>query len=426
MNTRLKNHFDNAFNFHFLDYFDILFFIFLIYYHIQYLSPRQYYLNYNYFGKFSLTIFILSLIFIRLTKVIINSINEPYKLFCNTYFYLILIPSLALSCSLFIENNIYYIFLTFIPLIVFLILNYFQSKIGIKPDNSIVSDNLKNITNVLFICCTLLTLAIFIHNFTLLNFNILKVYDFRDLQSTNLPLFFRYSTTILLSSLLPFLFLFYLNERNYLNLIILSILFLIIFVSTSNRISLFEPIILLVFHFTYLKKSKNFLIIIFSLLISSLILLEFTSTLIFHFTDGLFRRFLLDPSFTNYIYIDFFKNHPHYNFGETVISKSEIYDLSFTKLLGIMQTGNIKSNLSTGLIGSGYARFGTIGLFIYSIILYSIFYFFQFMKIPNKISSYLLFYPILILVTSSDITTLFITHGFLFIILLCFFINKND
>ena len=425
MNTRLKNNFVNALFFSFIDHFETLFFICLIFYHINYLSPRQFYLNYNYFGKFSFTLFILSLILIQLTKVAINKIKEPYKIFCNTYFYLILIPSLALSCSLLISNNIYFIFITCIPLITFFIINFFQSIIGNKPNNIIEFYNLKNITNVLLIFCTLLTLGIFIYNFSVLNLDILKVYDFRELQSNNLPLFFRYSTTTLLSSLLPFLFLFYLNERAYLNLIILSTLFLIIFASTSNRISLFEPIILIVFHFTYLKKSKNFLIIICLLLISSLIFLEFTRTFIFYFTDGLFRRFLFDPSFTNYIYIDFFQNHPHYNFGDTVISKSEIYDLSFTKLLGIMQTGNIKTNLSTGLIGSGYARFGIIGIFIYSIILYSIFYFFQFMKIPNKICSFLLFYPILILATSSDITTLFITHGFLFIILLCFFINKN-
>jgi hypothetical protein len=137
-------------------------------------------------------------------------------------------------------------------------------------------------------------------------------------------------------------------------------------------------------------------------------------------------RFLLVPAQLNFYYYDFFSQNPKIFWTDSkwlLIGKiiDYPYSLPLPMVIGDTYFNNPETSANTGWIGSGYAHAGFFGMMIYAIIIGSIFKYLDFKaKILDKNFIIISFSPFIVsLFFSSDLKTVFITHGlFIYMIIL--------
>jgi hypothetical protein len=160
-------------------------------------------------------------------------------------------------------------------------------------------------------------------------------------------------------------------------------------------------------------------LIIFALIIDSLWFEVWAKAIIIN-------RFLFIPAQLNFYYYDFFSQNPKIFWTDSkwlLIGKiiDYPYSLPLQMVIGDTYFNNPETNANTGWIGSGYAHAGFFGMMIYAIIIGLIFKYLDFKsKILDKNFIIISFSPFIVsLFFSSDLKTVFITHGlFLYMIIL--------
>ena len=357
-----------------------------------------------------------------LSLVLPSNINKPSDFFIHVHFLLPIIPMFVLYGGQdFSRLYIYFIAASF------LLVNYVR-KFNLPNFN----DGLFNLNRVLK---TLLVIVV-IHILSIvyqgglqyLNFNLLKVYDFRSLASENLPGIYAYLSPLTSKVILPFIIIISTYKKNWTYLTLGFIGSIMMFALTNNKGPLFYPILVFVIY-AIMNKSQYKLIplliiaYIFSIVIPlSIYLLDNSLFLPGAFT---FRRVYLAPALLNFYYYDYFSTHPHILLAESKLTFGLIdypYSLNSSRIIAYLYTkGSLTTGgANTGWLGSSYMNFGFSGMLIYAFIIgliLSIVDAFAQKKGLALIGS-IIFIPLFILFISADLPTAMLNHGILLTLLL--------
>ena len=201
------------------------------------------------------------------------------------------------------------------------------------------------------------------------------------------------------------------------------------FAASANKGVLFTPIMILGVWF-YLKRTNSLLVL--PLAFSALMLL----TLFTFYALGdlwgssLFsRRVFFVPAHFTYVYFDFFNSNPNVYWSNSVLSSflNYPYDISLAHVIG-RSLGEEEMSANNGFIASGYAHAGLFGVFLYSLIIGITLRFMDditYKLIPVWFAVALSIIPLKNLLTSSDLFTTMLTHGFIVALIIIFFARSR-
>ena len=159
-------------------------------------------------------------------------------------------------------------------------------------------------------------------------------------------------------------------------------------------------------------------------------LLEYMTTDHNVVTHYLIRRVLMEPSIINYFYYDFFKVHKPDFFQESILRRigfvSEYSDLGIFRTIGKLYYHNNNNSVNNGLFSDAFANLGYAGLIIMPILIVIIIKIFQAVsyELPLYISLSCVF-MIVFTIVSNSFFTFFITHGFVFLMIILYCWPRN-
>lgn len=250
-----------------------------------------------------------------------------------------------------------------------------------------------------------------------LNFNILKVYEFRSDAASILPGVYGYISPWASKVLLPFSLLLALVNKNWFLAFVSLSGSILMFALTNHKGPLFYPFAVIGLY--YVLSTKN----VINALIIAYLFMVCLSIFSFLYMEGLIgsfilRRSYLVPAHLNFIYYDYFSSNPIVLWSQSKLTFGLVdypYDLDTSHLIGREYYDNDLTGANTGWIGSGYMNAGIIGMFLYSIIIG------LFMALLNAYSRIIdkriivaiIVGPIISLLLSADLPTAFLNHGVL-------------
>lgn len=268
------------------------------------------------------------------------------------------------------------------------------------------------------------------------NLNLSAVYDFRQEAAEDLPGIFGYLNSITAKILIPFAMVFAAQRRNWLAVLILSLLSVLIFALTAHKSPLFYPPAVVFVYLIAGRRNVNHI-----LLAGLIVLLVICAIDLWAQKSGaagsagwvsslLARRALLIPSLLNWFYLDYFLEAPKYMWADSKFSFGLVespHVLRSVNLIGLEYFGRVEMSANTGWIGSGYANAGTGGVILYSLIIGLLFSLLDTYskRIGNRLVIALFFLPVFTLLMSSDLTTMLLTHGLVLSVLILLVIRPD-
>ncbi|HAV5936159.1 TPA: hypothetical protein JI248_15930 [Acinetobacter baumannii] len=261
------------------------------------------------------------------------------------------------------------------------------------------------------------------------NLDLSKVYDFRDINSelTNIGVT-AYLNSWVYQVFSIALMAYFLLRKKYLSFCLLVGIQVFFFGIAAHKSILFSPLMVLGIYF-YLSKTKALSTVpmmLFLLIGFGLILYYFDNHSLL--ASVLIRRIFFVPASLNFSYFDFFSINSFNYWSDSILSvfQERKYFNSVPQEIGYFLGNNARAN--NGLVSSGYAQAGYLGVFIYSFILVFVLKILD--QLPEK-NVPLWFYLVLVItpirniLLSSDLFIVFLTHGFIVaIIMLILFREK--
>ena len=260
-----------------------------------------------------------------------------------------------------------------------------------------------------------------------LNFNILKVYDFRSLAAHNLPGIYGYFSPMVSKVLLPFVLLLAVYRRKWLIAGLALAGSVMMFALTNHKGPLFYPFLVMGIYWAMNSRRRpiqlllvGYILVILVSLTPFLINYESSKLPITRITLGSFmlRRVDFVPAHLNFTYYDFFSTHPHTMLAESKLTFGLIqypYNLDASHLIGYHYYNDETCGANTGWLGSGYMHFGFTGMLIYAFIVGLLLSIVDTLAKRRElaISGAILFIPFFAVFLSSDLPTVVLTHGLL-------------
>ena len=282
----------------------------------------------------------------------------------------------------------------------------------------------KNINKIviLFILVLFVMLVYFYHNYFNLDFS--KVYDLRlELRevSKGIKAYVFFSVLFIL---LHILFSYSLVYKKYLFIFLGIVLYIFFFAFTSHKKFFFMPFFA-IYIYGLLKRNK----LIFYMQIGIIFLTLFAIIIDYLWLEIwlkslLIQRFMFVPAQLNFFYYEFFSQHKFVFWTDSkwfLLGRifGYPYDSPFQMIIGDYYFNNPECIANTNWIGSGYAHAGVTGMLLYAIIVGLILRFLDFKSTKfGKDFIIISFVPFITSIfLSSDLKTVFLTHGLLVYIL---------
>ncbi|HAR51373.1 hypothetical protein [Roseovarius nubinhibens] len=288
--------------------------------------------------------------------------------------------------------------------------------------------------SILQICLGLVIFAILsivaFGGWRLFNLNLFDVYEFRREASAQLPSVFGYIISPVAKIVIPLGLVLGSYFQSKPAIVIFVVLTVFYFGLTHHKSVLFAPIAVWLIY-SMLKRSKDLRFVpylFFSIIALSVI--EIFLGWIMHggteaglFTSVVVRRVILIPSLLDGLYVDFFSGNELIYWAQSKISFGLVesgYDLNAPFLIGDLFFNNSEMSANTGVVGSGFANAGVIGTLLY----------FGFLGViiailashgralGEALVAAAALNSFVAAITSTDIITLMLTHGLLFLIFL--------
>jgi len=267
-------------------------------------------------------------------------------------------------------------------------------------------------------------LVLYLPHINLNNLLLKEIYETRALMVTKVNnLYTNYTYSWFNKILIPILFVFGLYFRNRKTIVISILLLIFLFLCGAHKavfVGLF--MVLILYKFDYLKKTKYLISFIIAIAIGSLVLsLVFDNDFAMVMT---IRRTIFLPALLDVLYFDLFDGN-HLLWSETVngLFMEYPYKHSHAYIVGEVYFKDIKWGANNGLISDGFMNFGMIGVFIN--VLTISFYFSMLNQLNISSRFFGVFFLLFFVIISSSLTTVMLTHGGILLLLGSFLFMKN-
>ncbi|MBL7053958.1 hypothetical protein ISS06_02025 [Patescibacteria group bacterium] len=364
---------------------------------------------------------LLFIVFVLIPK----KTKKPSHIILWMLFLISYIPMLTLFC-LMDESRIFMYASTFFWIIISLIIQAIPLKLNIKK----IKQSKAIIWTIFIIISTLSFIFIYKYLGFQINFNIRNVYEIRSSYANLHVLLANYTLNWFAKIIGPLFFTIFLIKKKWGLLILTTLLQILLFSGTGNKLYLFIlPFILVLI---WALNKKNF----YSRITISLIGLILLSVLIYYTTNDLLppsfaiRRSLLVPAQLSFFYYDFFSENPYtylsqHHFFQNFINYP--YELSPSKLIAKNYLSNPAGNPNNGIISDGYINFGFLGMLLWAIILSFILKLIDNISYKKNIKVVMAVLATFILsIRGTALLTAFITHGLLLALLLLYLLPKEN
>lgn len=370
---------------------------------------------------------LMILLFGLLVPSFLNKISDWFLL---TFYILVLVPILTMYG---LDQNLS-IFPVIMHLLTYLII-YFILRIRnikvLKVNNISNGKNLFIFINF-FMILYLLMWYIYTGAIKNINFDLAKVYDFRELNSGLTNIGFASYLNNWVYKLSSLVLMGYGFLRKNIFIIIFSIITQLIFFSVSTHKSVLFSGFMIFGIYMYLKKTKKMIYIpafLGSIIIIIFILSTYQEEYILY-SSIFIRRFLFVPAKLAYDYYEFFQDNT-FSWWSTSIFSTFIdtpYVLGIDRAIGAY-LGTPDAYMNNGFVSSGYAQAGILGVLIYAITIGWILKFINHLTVntvyPLWFSLIIVSNPLINLILSSDLFAVLLTHGLILSILFLVLLNNR-
>lgn len=269
-----------------------------------------------------------------------------------------------------------------------------------------------------------------------LNFDVRRVYEFRTEAYENLPAIYGYFISMVTKALIPFVMVLACVHRAVWLALVMALCSVLLFALTANKAPLFIPLMVLYVYYFYPlgRISAWFVFGVFcAAIVSNLAIQLFlvAGSQLGVWTGAILgNRTLLMPSLINYAYYDQFIDGARYWWSESRLTFGLVpmpFPEISTNLIGIKYFGSAETFANTGWIGSGFAQAGVLGVVLYSVGVGLIFLVIDGIarKYGPRVTVAMFVILVLIMITSSDFVSMFLTHGMLLGLLLARFTDGD-
>lgn len=288
-----------------------------------------------------------------------------------------------------------------------------------------------NIDKFLMIVSTILILPflLYLPYINISNLWLQNVYTTRALfRSLSIPII-GYINAPLARIILPVLIVRGIEKKRKFQVLYGASLILYLYLCGAVKSIFFGLIAVFIFYFgTYEEKIRRFLYVIIFFSYFGLIIYSFTKNI---FLINVFiRRVIFTPAYLNSVYNSFFTDNftflTHSPLGflfSDVVNLPKI-DGALSFFVGEKVLGAEGLNANVGIFTEGYISFGIVGIIIFAIIIGIIISYFRFINIDPKFFG--IYFVYIYYFNTSFLSTLFMTHGLLFLMVISPFILKNE
>lgn len=392
-------------------------------YYLQFITNQFDYLGFKL--NFSVIKFIefhfIYLISIMLSFRLFNKSHFIFSIYILIILFFLIPNGIMMSFSNLIRGPVYSILL-------FIIIFFLIAPLRLKIVPFYSNRGLRHIS--IFGIFTLLILPIIWIYLTDFNFNTLllkDIYQTRDAFSLKETTISKYFYNWLVKVIVPFMFVYYMIEKQHFFASIGLIFLIYLFVISGNKAVYFTSIITIFFYFFgkhFLDKLSYFMIAL---------LLSFP---LIYIADYLLNNYLLRgtlimrpfffPALLNNCYFDYFKELSLY-FSENHLFNSIFTSPIETKsaiLISKVYFNTDDMYANNGLISDGYMNLGYTGVFILSIIFSILFMFFNSLKVnPSYFGIFLI---LVFFFLSAPVFTVVVTGGVWILLFLMYISMKTD
>ncbi len=329
------------------------------------------------------------------------------------------------TISAYESMNIYYLTAIIISFnLIILCLMIFPGFHIVWPSRNIYLLGLAFLSLIYFYTYSML---IFTGGFTRINFNLVDVYETRELLSENRFFLSGYFISWVGYSLNPIMIIFSLFKKRKVMFLTFLSLQILLFGMTNFKSFLFAvPLLLLIYIFSKLKFQYTYLVLAISLMLIT-VYIHYIITKDILMSSILIRRQFFMPAHLHFLYNEFFTNHEFINLSDSIFNMFIHYPYkdTVTNVISSYYWGR-KFSVNVGFFGNAYYNFGYIGIAIFSVLLFFILNLIK--SIENRVPAHLIgsiiLLPFFALINSGLLTTLF-THSLLITIICLWLLGYN-
>lgn len=298
--------------------------------------------------------------------------------------------------------------------------------------------SITNLTIIITICISLVVISIVLQGgLSTFNLNLLDIYYFRREAAYNLPPVFGYIVSPTTKVLIPFIFIVSIYYRSVTIFAIASVLTLLMFGMSHHKTILAAPIAAVLIYYCLFRLQTNTLLAALYLLIPIIGLIDMIvvpqlleENYISAFNGFIVRRIIFVPPFLDFAYTSFFDEYGYYFWSTSRIGMGiaqNPFDNTAPFVIGEEFFNRVEMSANTGIVGSGFAQAGIIGVAVYSFCTGLVIAALQSYgrAISHPLAIALSFFPIMVVITTTDLTTALLTHGILLLFLLLSLIPRE-
>lgn len=369
--------------------------------------------NFSYAG-FELTLDLLKyveswLIYLFFLYLFPKKFERPSNFFCAALLFIKILPLLVFYCFSDASREHLYVIASGAALI------YILSR-GRRLKLPFVKNGKNGVIFILWVGVMAVTFGFFkLGGYQLLNFNFLKVYEFRQASS---EIFgggsFAYLSNWAPKVFGPMLIAIYLFKKKYFTVFSIVVLHILWFGLSSHKGIALYPIMVVGVWFIYRVSGMTSI-----LAISLALIVSFSLAAFIVFDDKIFgsmliRRLFFVPSFLSFVYLDFFSQNQFVYWSNSLLSGflSYPYEERPPVLISSFVGGDGYAN--NGLFASGYMHAGMLGVVFYAVVTGILFRLIDSLacdNVPPWFLSCVFSVPVFTLLVSSDLPTTLLTHG---------------
>ena len=299
---------------------------------------------------------------------------------------------------------------------------YQLRRVRFKTNNTFFSAlNISNIIYILtFIYAIYFVLTILERGFSNLNFDLSRIYEFREHNSKDLSTIYQYIESNTTKCILPGITILFAAKKNWKALAILQCTTILLFGIHNHKIvALICPVTLILYQLIISKNFERNTLFIFNVGVGLV-------TVTYELTDSFEVQAILDRAIFMYGWLNF-KYYEFYSINDFVYWSNSKLTLGLIKypygeltpyeVIGSYLTdGLLVHSANTGYIGSAYMNAGVFGIAIETIAFAFIISLIEKQYVSSNYSAITLIlplFPILLFITSADISQSILTDGLL-------------